>query len=325
MAMSVDDNMAQGMSRAEAERDARKRFGSPTATRDHVSEEDAALGLESLWLDMHSALRVFFRSPGFAFVVITTLALGIGANTAIFEIFNAVRLRTLPVASPGELVEIRIADGNPTGLGVKGNVYTDFTVQMLREVREHHDPLSGIFAWAAGPVQLGPPGHTYQANAMEISGEFFNVLGVTPARGRLVGMQDETDCLASGKAGVVVSYPFWKSHMGGEPITPKSTILAGGQSFQVVGVTSPSFFGMVVGDPFDVAYPTCRDPKSHPEAFVYTVMGRLKPGWTLKQATAYFDAMSPGLFERTAPMGYSAEALKTWKAFRLPYLRLQPA
>lgn len=314
MAMSVDDNMAQGMSREEAERDARKRFGSPAAMRERVTAEDAALGLESLGQDVRGAVRVFARSPGFSMVVVTTLALGIGANTAIFEIFNAVRLRTLPVANAGELVEVRIANGNPVGLGITANAFTDFTVPMWREIKEHHDPLSGIFAWGAGLAPLGPPGNSYQGNAMEVSGDFFNVLGVTPVQGRLIEPQDEAACQTSG---VVVSYPFWKSHMGGEPITPKSTIVIGGQPVQVVGVTSPSFFGMVVGDRFDVAYTTCRNPNRHTENFVYTVMGRLKPGWTLKQATDYFDALSPGLFQKTAPMGYGADALKAWKAFRL--------
>ena len=102
--MCIDDNMTQGMSREQAERDARLRFGSPAVMRERVSAEDAALGIESLWHDLRSAMRVFVKSPGFALVVVATLALGIGANTAIFEILDAVRLRTLPIVKSGELV-----------------------------------------------------------------------------------------------------------------------------------------------------------------------------------------------------------------------------
>ena len=315
MAMCIDDNMARGMSREDAERDARRRFGSPAAMREKVTQEDAALGLESLWHDVRGALRVFLRSPGFSLVVVTTLALGIGANTAIFEILNAVRLRILPIAKPNELVELRIADGNPTGLGASLSTFSDFTIPMWQEVREHHDPFSGIIAWSTNNnVHVGPPGQSHVVHGLEVSGEFFNVLGVAPVQGRLIGPRDEAECQTSG---VVASYSFWKSQMGGEPITPNTTIIGEGQSVRVIGVTSPSFFGMVVGDRFDVAYPTCRAPNTSADTMIYTVMGRLKPGWTLKQATEYFDALSPGLFQKTAPMGYSAEALKTWKAFRL--------
>jgi hypothetical protein len=91
--MCIDDNVRAGMSREAAEREARLRFGSPVAARERVSEEDAALRIESLWRDMRMALRGFVKSPGFSIVVVATLSLGIGANTAIFELLDAVRLR----------------------------------------------------------------------------------------------------------------------------------------------------------------------------------------------------------------------------------------
>jgi predicted permease len=313
MAMCIDDNMAQGMSREEAERDARVRFGSPAAVQERVSAEDAALGLESFWHDVRRALRIFVRNPGFAFVVVATLALGIGANTAIFEILNAVRLRTLPIARPDELVQLHIVGGN-RGYGITDNEFTDFTVPMWQEVKKHHDPLSGVFAWRADATQVDFHGETRRVNLLEVSGDFFNVLGIVPWQGRLIEPQDETGCQITR---VVASYAFWKSQMGGKPITEGTTIVADGKSMQVLGVTPPSFFGMVVGDRFDLAYPTCTPPHPRREAFVYTVMGRLKPGWTLKQASEYFDALSPGLFAETAPDGYSSETLRIWRAFRL--------
>src|SRR5579859_51211 len=106
MAMCIDDNMAQGMSREKAERDARRRFGNPTVMRERVSAEDTALGLESLWHDLRSALRTFVKNPGFSFVVVATLALGIGANTAIFELLDALLLESLPVKNPQKLAQV---------------------------------------------------------------------------------------------------------------------------------------------------------------------------------------------------------------------------
>ena len=313
MAMCVDDNMARGMSREAAERDARLRFGSPSAMRERVSTEDAAIGLESLWHDLRSALRVFLKSPGFSFVVIATLALGIGANTAIFELLDAVRLRALPIAKPSELAELKIVGGN-RGFGITDNSFTEFTVPMWQEIRQHHDPFSGIFAWRTSDVLVGALHQSRRVPGLEVTGDFFRALGITPFQGRLIQPEDITDCQISR---VVASYSFWKSQMGGQPITPGTTILAEGKSVQVLGVTPPSFFGMVVGDRFDLAYPTCNPPHPRAEMFVYSVMARLKPGWSFEQASEYLNALSPGLFEKTAPAGYNSEALKTWKAYRL--------
>ncbi len=313
MQMCIDDNMAEGMSREQAERDARVRFGSPAATRERVWAEDAALGLESLGRDLRTALRGFVKSPGFSLVVIATLALGIGANTAIFELLDAVRLRSLPVLKPGELAEVRIAGGTG-GFGINNGITGNFTVPMWQEVKDHHDPFTGVFAWRPDNMLLGKPSDSHRAYGLEVSGNFFNVLGVAPWQGRLIEPQDEAGC---GVSKVVASYAFWKSQMGGAPITGDSTLVVDGKTVQVLGVTPPSFFGLVVGDRFDLAYPTCTPPNPRREVFAFSVMGRLKPGWSLRQATEYYKAMSPGLFERTAPEGYSAEAIKTFKAFRL--------
>src|SRR5664279_882215 len=117
MQMRIDANMARGMSADEAQREARRRFGNPVVVRERVEAEDAALGLDSLFRDARYAVRGFMKSPGFTVVAIITLALGIGANTAVFELLDAVRMRSLPVRAPHELAEVRIAGGNH-GFGI---------------------------------------------------------------------------------------------------------------------------------------------------------------------------------------------------------------
>src|SRR3984885_10580169 len=311
--MRTNANIAKGMSPEQAARAARLRFGNPEVLKEHIEAEDAALSLESLLRDVRYALRGFTRSPGFTTVAIITLALGIGANTAVFQLLDAVRLRSLPIQKPQELVELRIIGGN-RGFGVTGERYDHFTVPMWQEVRRHHDPLSGVFAWREAEMRVGQPRDGKSVHGLEVSGEFFNVLGVLPWQRRLIEPQDEAGCDLSK---VVASYPYWKAQMGGQPITPNTTIVVEGHAVQVLGVIPPSFLGLVVGDRFDLAYPTCIPPNPHREFFALSVMGRLKPGWDLARASGYFSSISPGLFESTAPTGYDAEGVKLFKSFRL--------
>src|SRR5271163_1581715 len=312
--MRIDDNLAEGMSPAEAAREARLRFGNPAVMRERVDAEDAALGLDSFFRDARYAVRGFAKSRAFTAMAILTLALGIGANTAIFQLVDAVRLRSLPIQNPQELAELRIAGGNRTGFGITNGRYAHFTIPMWQEVRRNHGPFSGIFAWREADVLVGKVTEAKHVNGLEVSGEFLNVLGVTPFQGRLIEPQDESSCDLSK---VVVSYSYWKSQMGGVPIVANTTIQAEGRSVQVLGVAPPSFAGLVVGDSFDLAYPTCTPPTVRPEMFLFNVMGRLKPGWTIERASAYFDSLSPGLFKDTAPPGYSSEAIKDYTSFRL--------
>ncbi len=311
--MRTNANIAKGMSPEHAARAARLRFGNPDVLKENIEAEDAALSIESLLRDVRYAVRGFARSPGFTAVAIIILALGIGANTAVFQLLDAVRLRSLPIQKPQELVELRIIGGNK-GFGVNDNEYTYFTIPMWQEVRRHHDPLSGVFAWRNADAMVGPPGDGKRIHGLEVSGEFFNVLGVLPWQGRLIEPQDEAGCTV---AKVVASYSYWKAQMGSEPITPNTSILVEGHSVQVLGVTPPSFFGVAVGDHFDLAYPTCIPPNPRREAFSFSVMGRLKPGWDVAHASEYFTALSPGLFESTAPTGYSAEKVKLFESFKL--------
>src|ERR1700678_718022 len=311
--MRTNANIAKGMSPEQAARAARLRFGNPDVLKESIEAEDAALSIESLFRDVRYALRGFAKSPGFTTVAIITLTLGIGANTAVFQLLDAVRLRSLPIQRPQDLVELQIIGGNK-GLGVNDNQYTYFTVPMWQEVRRTHDPFSGVFAWRESGMLVGKLSDAKHVRGLEVSGEFFNVLGVLPWQGRLIEPQDEAGCDISK---VVASYTYWKTQMGSEPITPNTTILVEGHAVQVLGVTPPSFFGLAVGDRFALAYPSCIPPNPRREVFNLSVMGRLKPGWDIARASGYFTSLSPGLFESTAPTGYNAEALKTFKSFQL--------
>ncbi|RZU43249.1 ABC transporter permease [Edaphobacter modestus] len=317
LAMRAEDNIAAGMPPAAAALDARLRFGNPTATRERVEHVDVALSLDSMWRDIHYAVRGYRNAPMFAIVAITTLALGIGANTAIFQLLNEVRLRSLPIAHPEELVDIRIIGGNH-GLGINDGSYTRITRPVWQEIERNHDPLSGVFAWRSSfqNMQTGLTANDVRpVRALNVSADFFNVLGVAPFAGRLLGPEDASSACTSSNA--AVSYSWWESQMGGRPISNAESIVLDGTQYHIVGVTPPRFFGLAVGEGFDFVTPLCTPPNVQREHFDIGVMGRLAPGWTLERATQWFTSSSKAFFEAALPQGYSTQSTQLFRDFKL--------
>ena len=264
--------------------------------------------------NLRYALRQLRLNPIFALVMIAPLALGIGANTAIFQLLDAVRLRNLPIPHPQDLAEVRIIGGNK-GFGVTNSVYAQLTRPVWKEIKQHHEPFTEVFAWSAQNQTIGRGSDSHPAKALEVSGEFFPALGIQPWRGRLFRSEDEANqCTISQ---VVVSYPYWQSHMGGRELGSSDTLVIEGNPAQVVGVTPPGFFGLAVGDRFDIAFPFCRQKESLGNVFDISIMGRLGPGWSLERASAHMNALSSGIFEVTAPTGYSAQAVQQFKQYQL--------
>lgn len=317
LAMRTEDNVAAGMSPEAAARDARLRFGNPTVARERVEHIDAALTLDSIWRDIRYAIRGYINSPLFAIVAITTLALGIGANTAIFQLLNEVRLRSLPIAHPEELVDIRIIGGTH-GLGINDGPYFRLTRPLWQQIERSHEPLSGVFAWRSGQqdMQTGLTANDVRpVRALNVSGEFFNVLGVTPFAGRLLGPEDAASACTSSNA--VVSYSWWQSQMGGLPLTAAESVVLDGTQYHIVGITPPRFFGLAVGEGFDFIAPLCIPPNVQREHFDVGAMGRLAPGWTVERATQWFTSASKAFFEASLPQGYSTQSTQMFRNFKL--------
>lgn len=319
-AMCIDDNMARGMSREEAERDARKRFGNPAATRERVTAEDAALGLARSWQDLRSAARIFAKSPGFSLVVVATLALGIGANTAIFELIDAVLLQSLPVQNPRQLVQVRLTDGAQT----RGNTSTPYpaiTNPIWEKLRDDHQGFSGIAAWAETGFSRDSGGDARFVSGLYVSGEFFRVLGVRAVSGRVfTSADDQPGC---GSPGAVISYGFWQQEFGGRQALGQKLML-NNKPVEVVGVTPANFFGVAVGDNFDVAVPICAQSWLESKNILnastqwwLSIIGRLDPGWSVQQVAAHLGAISPGIFASTLRPDYPAESIKDYLAMRL--------
>ena len=269
--------------------------------------------------DLKFAFRQLLKNPGFTTVAVITLALGIGANTAIFQLLNAVRLKTLPVSKPHELVEIRVVGGNP-GLGISDGSNAELTHPLWVEARKHQQLFSGMFAWGSGELPVGDI-EPRQVRCVWASGDFFSVLGVAPAKGRLLNAND--DRRGEGPGGVVISYSFWQSEFGGEDSAIGKPVTLGDRLFQIVGVTGPGFFGLEVGKQFDVALPLSTrafwwdNVLDRTDAWWLRVMGRLRSGSTLAQAADYVSTMGPAMIEATLPVGYGAGAVESYRKFRL--------
>ena len=318
----IAENICAGMSREEARYAAQRTFGNSTALKEETHETWGWIWFEQVGQDLRYTFRTLRKSSGFTSTAILTLALGIGANTAIFQLLDAVRLRSLPVSAPQSLALVQINGGN-RGFGVS-HYDTQLTYPLWDYIRAHHEAFSGVFAWTSdGNVRIGQGSQAIRARGLLVSGETFTVLGVTPIRGRL--FTPEEDRPGCGLLGVVISYGFWQSEFGGSDSAIGSKLLIEGYPVEVIGVTPPSFFGLEVGKNFDLALPFCSLTGFHPatdaltrrDYFWLTVMGRLKPGTTTEAASAQLAAVSPGIFESTVPDGRGTESQNTYRAFRL--------
>lgn len=271
--------------------------------------------------DLSFALRMLLKNPGFTAVAVLSLALGIGANTAIFQLLDAVRLKTLPVRAPQELAEVRISD--LTGRRGSFSDRPSVTNPIWEQLRDRQQAFSGLTAWGTATFNLAQGGETRPANALWVSGSFFNVLGVPPVLGRVFApSDDQRGCNASG---VVISHAFWQKEYGGDAGVLGRKITLANQPFEIIGVTPASFFGMEVGQSFDLALPICADAivsgsnsrLDNGTTWWLMVTGRLKPGWSMEQATSNLQSISPGLFETTLPANYPSINVNNYLGFKL--------
>jgi putative ABC transport system permease protein len=207
--------------------------------------------METLWQDLRYGARLLRLNPGFTIVAVLSLALGIGANTAIFHLLDAVRLRTLPVKNPQELAVVRIANRNWSSGRQEGR-YSQITNAMWEQIRDHQEGFSSIFAWAAADFHLAVGGEAHYAQGMYVSGDFFKVLEVQPLLGRVLTAED--DRRGCGSPGAVISYAFWQHEFGAQGSALGGKLMLEGHPFPIVGITPPGFFGVESGDPSTLQY-----------------------------------------------------------------------
>jgi putative ABC transport system permease protein len=277
--------------------------------------------LAGLGMDLRFAVRLLRLNPGFAAVAILSLALGIGANTAIFELLDAVLLRTLPVPAPQQLADIQEVHRGRLGNTVARQ--REFSFAIWEQLRQQQKAFSGIAAWSTERFDLGKGGEAHYADGLWVSGSFFHVLQVQPILGRLISQGD--DFRGCGLRGVVISDAFWQRELGGRADALGRKLSLDGRPFEIIGVTPPSFSGLEVGRSFDVALPLCSEPAIQEDSpwtestttWWLAAIGRLNPGWTLKRASAQLAAIAPGIYAATLPSEYDAVASKDYRRFGL--------
>ena len=318
--IATDDESRRG-SGDDARRAAVARAGGTGSAVNAMHDQRSFRWIEEPLQDLRYGFRTLRRSPVFATVVVLSLALGTGANAAIFQLVNAVRLQSLPVERPEELVSIgvnRHGKGR-VGRGVRGrSIHTEPLWQALRAEQQ---AFTSIFAWGSSSWDLSTSGEYRPARGFYVSGNYFDALGVQPHVGRLLSEAD--DQKGCGSPGAVLSHGFWQTRFGGDRGVVGRPIMLDRRAFEIVGVAPPGFFGVEVGRTFDVVIPMCSEPLVRGEDagtgvhrfWWLDIMGRLKPGWTVERAGAHLAAISPGAFNATVSPTYNAEQAATYKSF----------
>jgi putative ABC transport system permease protein len=319
--METEENITRGMSPEDARHAANKKFGNTTQIREEIYSMNSIGFLETLWLDLRYGARLLRMNYGFTLVALLSLALGIGANTAIFQLLDAVRLRNLPVRDPQQLAEVRIANREWASGSFTGR-RSMVTYPLWEQIRDQQQGFSSIFTWGDDTFNLAQGGQARYAQGLWVSGDFFNTLGVPAVLGRVfTNADDQRGC---GSAGAVISYSFWQREFGADSAVIGRKLALNGRPFEIIGITPASFFGLEAGRRYDVAIPICAEPTMRGE---YTkldkrhhwwlgIIGRLKPGWTIAKATAQLNAISPAVLEATIPTVYNENSVKHYLEYR---------
>ena len=263
--------------------------------------------METLRQDVRFALRSFAKSPGFTFVVVATLALGIGANAAIFGLMDQVMFRLLPVSDPGRLV-ILDAPGQFSGrTSTQSNTLTPISLPMYEGLRDQNSVFSGMLAHWLTPVHFSDGTQTENADADLVSGTYFGVLGLQPAAGRLLGPDD--DRTPGAHPVLVLGHRFFEKRFGGDPRVVGRSIRINGHPMTIVGVAPAGFHGVEVGSSVDVYLPMAMQPQVLPHwkpvhgdwrSRWVVAIARLRDGVSVEQAKASINVLYAQLLPEDA-------------------------
>jgi len=294
--MEAEKQRKSGLTPQEAQQSARRSFGGEQQIKERYRDQRGLPMLELLFKDLQYGFRTMRRSPGFTAIAVISLALGIGANTAIFSLIDAVLLRSLPVDHPDELVVIG-DPARPSGVS-RGGVRVDLlSYPVYQRLRDQNQVFSGLFASGrTGRLDLKIEGGVEEpVRGRMVSDNFFEVLGLKPSRGRVFESGDDL----KPNPVVVVSHEYWQDRFAGDPAIVGRTLGLNGSTFTVVGVGPPGFTGEVVGTVADIWLPLGMQPQINQgdgrlkgnDSHWLLLLGRLKKGITLDRARAEMSTL----------------------------------
>jgi len=251
--------------------------------------------METLFQDLRVSLRRLRKAPGFTLIAVLSLALGIGANSAIFSLVNTALLRPLPIERPQELVSLNSATEKGDG------EFPAFSHPNYKDLRDRNNTLAGLILYRMAPVSLSNDGVNERVWSYIASGNYFDVLGVRAAMGRVFTPDDDK---AKGAHPVaVITHDCWRQRFGGDVQIVGKSILVNGGSFTVIGVTAPGFRGSEIGYRTEMWFPAMMQKQIEPandwlenrDEYNSFVQGRLKPGVTMAQAEANLKSLAADL------------------------------
>ncbi|HEY6936407.1 MAG TPA: ABC transporter permease [Terriglobales bacterium] len=272
--------------------------------------------MDTLLQDVRYGARMLLKSPAFTVIAVLMLALGIGANTAIFSLTDQVLLRELPVQKPEQLVFLRSPGEKPGHTSSDSDSATSFSYPLYKDFRAQSHVFSGLLARYAVPLNVAGQGSTERASGELVSGNYFQVLGVAPALGRVFSLQDETAPGANPVA--VLSYGYWARRFGRDPAVLNKQLTVNGTVLTVVGVARPGFTGVQIGQLPDIFIPITMKPQmtpnwnglEDPKDNWIAILGRLQPGTTRGRAQIALQPLYHSLLLAEVPLMKLSEATK---------------
>jgi predicted permease len=301
LALLQDEFRRRGMAADKARTAAKRAFGGTAQAKELHRDERSWVWLEQARQDIRLSVRALRKCPGFSVTAIVTLALGAGANTAIFSLIDALMLKSLPVSHPEQLLQVNMA-----GRDVWGIEEPYVSNPAWEQLRDHQDVFSGLFGYALTRFDLSTRGEARYVQGYYVSGRFFGTLGLRPYLGRVITADDDRrGCPGTA----LLSYGFWRNEYGGRTDVVGATMSLDGHAFEIVGVSGPGFTGVDVGRKSDIYVPLCAAKIIGGENGLLDgrrggwlrVIGRPRPGLSINRVDARLKTLAGPIMQATIP------------------------